>query len=324
MSRVLCAYSSSTHGGCCSCRRVPRLRASCVPKRLNRLCVSLCSGPLTIDLASVGYHEPAHVVGGRGAVARRCGVAPGRAVGRDLAPTNELFPCDPTPACLDGSRYRPWAKLLSRTFGIDVETCPALRRTHAPLGRHHRPRSGRALSSALGRADRAALGRCRSRPTELAEQDCTTTRPIRAVLARGCSRSTEPRLHRTRARERVAAPTRATGRRFVRAAARRRSVAAQRLRPHQRSPRSPEMRSGTGWPPDGPPIVLPMRRSNDIASGVRASKRYRVDILVSLREQAVLRASAPSWDGPRWPDRRRQLERCGHVQLRRSDQRRDR
>jgi hypothetical protein len=28
-------------------------------------------------------------------------------------------PCDTT-----GSRYRPWAELLKRTFGIDVETCP--------------------------------------------------------------------------------------------------------------------------------------------------------------------------------------------------------
>jgi hypothetical protein len=25
---------------------------------------------------------------------------------------------------VDGSRYRPWAELLKRTFGIDVETCP--------------------------------------------------------------------------------------------------------------------------------------------------------------------------------------------------------
>ena len=38
------------------------------------------------------------------------------------------------------------------------------------------------------RADRAALARSGSRPTVLAEQDCTTTRPIRAVLAAGVVR----------------------------------------------------------------------------------------------------------------------------------------
>ena len=31
--------------------------------------------------------------------------------------------CDPPPAYLEGSRYRLWAELLKRTFGIDVETC---------------------------------------------------------------------------------------------------------------------------------------------------------------------------------------------------------
>ena len=65
---------------------------------------------------------------------------------------------------------------------------PALRRTHAALGRHHRPREPRAPPSSPGRADRAALARSRSRPTVLAEQDCTTTRPIRAVLAAGVVR----------------------------------------------------------------------------------------------------------------------------------------
>jgi Putative transposase len=40
------------------------------------------------------------------------------------APTSGQQPCDPPPACLDGSRNRPWAELLKRTFGIDVETCP--------------------------------------------------------------------------------------------------------------------------------------------------------------------------------------------------------
>ncbi|HEX5076892.1 MAG TPA: transposase [Gemmatimonadaceae bacterium] len=33
--------------------------------------------------------------------------------------------CAPPPPCeTTGSRYRPWAELLKRTFGIDVETCP--------------------------------------------------------------------------------------------------------------------------------------------------------------------------------------------------------
>ena len=46
---------------------------------------------------------------------------------------------------MDGSRYRPWAELLKRTYGIDVETCP--------------------------RALRAPHARSRSRPTVLAEQE---------------------------------------------------------------------------------------------------------------------------------------------------------
>jgi hypothetical protein len=33
-------------------------------------------------------------------------------------------PDDTTPSCKGTSRYRPWAELLRRTFGIDVETCP--------------------------------------------------------------------------------------------------------------------------------------------------------------------------------------------------------
>jgi hypothetical protein len=33
--------------------------------------------------------------------------------------------CGPPPPCkTTGSRYRPWAELLKRTFGINVETCP--------------------------------------------------------------------------------------------------------------------------------------------------------------------------------------------------------
>ena len=129
----------------------------------------------------------------------------------DPAPTSDQQSRDRPPECVDGSRYRPWAELLKRTFGIDVETCPrcggrmrllavitdlasaarflpALRRTHASAGRHHRPRQRRPLPPSPGRAVRAPLPRSRSRATVLAEQDCTTTRPIRAVLAAGVVR----------------------------------------------------------------------------------------------------------------------------------------
>jgi hypothetical protein len=47
--------------------------------------------------------------------------------------------------------------------------------------------SADAPPSSPGRADRAALARSRSRPV-LAQQDCTTTRPMRAVLAAGVVR----------------------------------------------------------------------------------------------------------------------------------------
>ena len=42
----------------------------------------------------------------------------------DPASTGDQQSCGPPPECVDGSRYRPWAELLKRTFGIDVETCP--------------------------------------------------------------------------------------------------------------------------------------------------------------------------------------------------------
>ena len=34
--------------------------------------------------------------------------------------------CAPPPECVDSSRCRPWAELLKRTFGIDVEQSTAL------------------------------------------------------------------------------------------------------------------------------------------------------------------------------------------------------
>src|SRR3954468_18470135 len=42
----------------------------------------------------------------------------------DPASTSDQQSCGPPPECVDGSRYRPWAELLKRTFGIDVETGP--------------------------------------------------------------------------------------------------------------------------------------------------------------------------------------------------------
>src|SRR5450432_1746975 len=41
------------------------------------------------------------------------------------ASPSDLSPCGPPPECVaSSSRYRPWAELLKRTFGVDVETCP--------------------------------------------------------------------------------------------------------------------------------------------------------------------------------------------------------
>ena len=42
----------------------------------------------------------------------------------DPAPTRDQQSSAPPPESVDGARYRPWAELLKRTFGIDVETCP--------------------------------------------------------------------------------------------------------------------------------------------------------------------------------------------------------
>ena len=43
----------------------------------------------------------------------------------DPAHPEDLQSCGQPPDCpASGSRYRPWAELLKRTFGMDVETCP--------------------------------------------------------------------------------------------------------------------------------------------------------------------------------------------------------
>jgi hypothetical protein len=44
--------------------------------------------------------------------------------GPSQATEDGTAPCDPTPCSATGSRYRPWAELLRRTFAVDVETCP--------------------------------------------------------------------------------------------------------------------------------------------------------------------------------------------------------
>jgi hypothetical protein len=36
----------------------------------------------------------------------------------------DASPCSAVPSSACGSRYRPWAELLRRTFAVDVETCP--------------------------------------------------------------------------------------------------------------------------------------------------------------------------------------------------------
>jgi hypothetical protein len=44
-------------------------------------------------------------------------------VADDATATCAPTPCSATPSAT-GSRYRPWAELLRRTFAVDVETCP--------------------------------------------------------------------------------------------------------------------------------------------------------------------------------------------------------
>jgi hypothetical protein len=44
--------------------------------------------------------------------------------GPSQATEDGTAPCDPTPCSATGSRYRPWAELVRRTFAVDVETCP--------------------------------------------------------------------------------------------------------------------------------------------------------------------------------------------------------
>lgn len=42
----------------------------------------------------------------------------------DSAAASGFSECTTPPPCEGGSRYRPWAELLRRTFAVDIETCP--------------------------------------------------------------------------------------------------------------------------------------------------------------------------------------------------------
>jgi hypothetical protein len=139
---------------------------------------------------------------------------------------------------------------------------PALRRTHAPFGRHHRPRQRRALPPSPRRADRAPHPRSSSSPAVLAEQDCTTPRPIRAVLAAGVVRGALNGDCTDSGDRRVAAPTRAAGRRSVHAPCRPRPIEVSALaNPARRSLRSAGMRSGTRLTCRPPPNCFTYARS---------------------------------------------------------------
>jgi hypothetical protein len=48
---------------------------------------------------------------------------PSQATENGTAP-DAASPCSAAPSSASGSHYRPWAKLLRRTFAVDVETCP--------------------------------------------------------------------------------------------------------------------------------------------------------------------------------------------------------
>jgi hypothetical protein len=93
----------------------------------------------------------------------------------DAASAAEPDSCSPPPPCdTTGSRYRPWAELVKRTFGIDVETCPRCSGrirllalvTESPNVRSVRAGiDGYAVTNRLRDAghDRAALAKRRSR-----------------------------------------------------------------------------------------------------------------------------------------------------------------
>ena len=106
----------------------------------------------------------------------------------DPASSSDQQSCGPPPECVDGSRYRPWAELLKRAFGIDVENCPRCGGRMRLLAVITDLASAARFLRHRGEPSEAPLPRSRSRPTVLAEQDCTTTRPIRAVLAAGVVR----------------------------------------------------------------------------------------------------------------------------------------
>ncbi|HEY5374827.1 MAG TPA: transposase, partial [Polyangiaceae bacterium] len=200
----------------------------------------------------------------------------------DPASTSDQQSCGLPPECVDGSRYRPWAELLRRTFGIDVETCPR-------WGRRMR-----LLAVITDLAIAARLLRHRGEPTEP-----PTRAPARAppfwqskIVRRHGEHEQSAQLGlfdgtetaRTRASEEWW-PTRAAGRTFVRAARRPRPIAVS-VAPNPRPTLTPQRRNGAEdrRRSDHSPIVSP--RAATLAGYCQLCLRFPLSGVVSCRARA--------------------------------------
>jgi hypothetical protein len=113
-------------------------RVVAAPDGLIRIALKkpFCDGTIAVDMdpLSLLCRLAATVPPPRFHTVRYAGVLSSHAKWRPLVvpkpqATNDVVPRpdaaeDTAPSCKGMSRYRPWAQLLRRTFGIDVETCP--------------------------------------------------------------------------------------------------------------------------------------------------------------------------------------------------------
>ena len=158
--------------------------------------------------------------------------------------------CSPPPSCeKTGSRYRPWAELLKRTFGIDVHSCPRCGGRMRLLALITEPMNVARFLRHIGEPTRASASRACSRSAVLAQpRVAPPTR--RGVRADGAVRGTLTDYGRVRGRRErggVAPACRGPDRRLgaplgARAATPRRPPSSPRSR---RSPPAPPHRART-------------------------------------------------------------------------------